>query len=167
MSFRENKTRSADAVKRCCSSSTRTDWSSFKTSSQAVQLYDFTVDGTVEIKYNWQVVGVQQIDLVYLDDADGYAGLSLDRTTYPQGSSVHFVMTDLQLNIDPTDEDSWTFATNATAQATTSTERSGTNGTQTFYQVFDENGDSTDCRCIWCFNIWNSKLNSSNHYEQS
>ena len=105
-----------------------------------IQAFSFAVDGTVEVKYN-KGGDPQQIDLVYLDDADEYADLSLDRATYPQGASVHFVMTDLQLNIDPTDEDSWTFTTNATAQATA--RQQGTNGTQTFYQIFDENGANT------------------------
>jgi hypothetical protein len=108
-----------------------------------IQVYTFTVDGTVEVKYN-KGTGVQQIDLVYLDDADGYAGLTLDRATYPQDSSVHFVITDLQLNIDPTDEDSWTFATNGTTQTGNRAIDGGaattTNGTGTHYQVFDENG---------------------------
>ena len=109
----------------------------------AIQLYDFTVDGTVEVKYN-KGGSPQQIDLVYLDDADGYAGLSMDRTSYPQDASVHFVITDLQLNIDPTDEDSWTFATNSSAQTGNRAIDGGaattTNGTGTHYQVFDENG---------------------------
>ena len=94
----------------------------------AIQVFNFAVDGNVEVKYN-KGGGVQQIDLVYLDDADGYAGLSLDREDYPPGASVHFTITDLQLNIDPTDEDSWTFSTPFGA-------------TETRYQVFDENGAS-------------------------
>ena len=64
-----------------------------------------------------------------MDDADGYAGLSLDREDYPPGASVHFTITDLQLNIDPTDEDSWTFGTEFGA-------------TSTRYQLFDENGEA-------------------------
>ncbi len=94
----------------------------------AIQVFNFAVDGTIEVKYN-KGGGEQQIDLVYLDDADGYAGLSLDREDYPPGASVHFTITDLQLNIDPTDEDSWTFSTPFGA-------------TETRYQVFDENGES-------------------------
>jgi hypothetical protein len=46
------------------------------------------------------------------DTADGYADLSLDRTTYPTDAQVHMTISDIWLNIDPTDEDSWTFATN-------------------------------------------------------
>ena len=53
----------------------------------------------------------------------------MDRTKYPQSAQVHATVTDnLWLNIDPTDEDSWTFGTNTTF------------GESTNYQVFDENG---------------------------
>jgi hypothetical protein len=34
-----------------------------------------------------------------------------DRAKYPQGAQVHFTVEDPWLNIDPTDEDSWTFDT--------------------------------------------------------
>jgi hypothetical protein len=66
----------------------------------------------------------------------------MDRSVYPRGAQVHVTITDLWLNIDPTDEDSWTFgalSTNAT----------------TMYQVFDENGaddgdnaDSSDVTAV-------------------
>jgi hypothetical protein len=58
---------------------------------------------------------------------EGMAKIDVDRTVYPRSAQVHATLTDLWLNIDPTDEDSWTFGalpTNAT----------------TFYQLFDENG---------------------------
>ena len=93
-----------------------------------IQLYTFSVDGTVEVKYN-KGGGAQQVNLVYLDDTSSYASLTLDRDSYPQGAHVHAVIVDFQLNIDPTDEDSWTFGT--------------TNG-NTFYQVFNENGEIDD-----------------------
>ena len=47
-------------------------------------------------------------------------------------------MTDVQLNIDPTDEDSWTWGTNATE------------GTTVFYQLFTENGAADADGTIWC-----------------
>jgi hypothetical protein len=53
--------------------------------------------------------------------------LESDRTVFPTGAQVHLTLTDLQLNIDPTDEDSWTWAT--------------AGSTATFYQLFDEDGD--------------------------
>jgi heme/copper-type cytochrome/quinol oxidase subunit 1 len=33
---------------------------------------------------------------------------------FPTGANVHLTLTDVQLNIDPTDEDSWTWGTNST-----------------------------------------------------
>src|SRR3990172_7821876 len=57
--------------------------------------------------------------------------MSLDRTSYTVGSQVHAVLTDGQLNIDPTDEDSWTFGTLSTEPKTN-------------YKIFDENGAATD-----------------------
>ena len=91
-----------------------------------IQLYQLALDGLVEIKYN-KDGNPQQINLVYLDDADGYADLSLDRYDYPNNAQVHVTITDFQLNIDPTDEDSWTFGTNMTNPIAV-------------YQAFDENG---------------------------
>ena len=106
----------------------------------AIQLFDFTVDGTVEVKYAGSGP-IQQIDLTYLDDADEYASMELDRTSYPRNSAVHMVVTDLMLNIDPTDEDSWTFSTNATQGTNYDSGIATTiNGTESFYQVFNENG---------------------------
>jgi hypothetical protein len=58
--------------------------------------------------------------------------LSLDRAVYPRLSQVHATITDLWLNVDPTDEDSWTFATNV----------DNSTSIDTFYQVFNENGQS-------------------------
>ena len=40
---------------------------------------------------------------------DDFASYSTDRTTYPHGADIHLVIDDMQLNIDPTDEDVWTF----------------------------------------------------------
>ncbi|MHA7646526.1 hypothetical protein [Nitrosopumilus sp. S4] len=90
-----------------------------------VQLYNLNPTGNVVIQYN-KGGGAQTTTLTF-DTVDNFAGLSLDRAIYPQGSQVHATITDLWLNIDPTDEDSWTWGA------------SSTNST-TFYQVFDENG---------------------------
>jgi hypothetical protein len=90
-----------------------------------IQLYDFNPTGNVEIKYN-KGGGTQTTTLTF-DTMDGYSKLTLDRTSYTTGSEVQTVLTDGALNIDPTDEDSWTFGTLPTAP-------------QTHYQIFDENG---------------------------
>jgi hypothetical protein len=89
-----------------------------------IQLYDFNPTGSVEIKYN-KGGGTQTTTLTF-DTLDTFSDLSLDRSSYTTGSEVHAVITDGQLNIDPTDEDSWTFATAAPFQ--------------TRYQLFNENG---------------------------
>jgi hypothetical protein len=90
-----------------------------------IQLYNFNPTGNVVVQYN-KGGGVQSTTLKF-DTVDQFAKLDLDRATYPRGAQVHATITDIQLNIDPTDEDSWTFQTNSTNKTT-------------MYQVFDENG---------------------------
>jgi hypothetical protein len=94
-----------------------------------IQLYDFSAGGSVIVQYN-KGGGVQKTTLSFDTIPSNMIGLSLDRSNYPINSQVHATMTDPQLNIDPTDEDSWTFGT------------SPTNST-IFYQLFDENGAKT------------------------
>ena len=91
-----------------------------------IQLYDLNPTGNVVIQYN-KGGGTQTTTLTF-DTVDGYAGAELDRSVYPQGAQLHATITDTWLNIDPTDEDSWTF---------------GTADGSTYYQVFDENGNET------------------------
>ena len=88
-----------------------------------VQLYDLSVGSDVSVQYRG-AGAVQKVDLKF-DTVEGFAGLSTDRSKYPFGAEVHLTVTDVILNIDPTDEDSWTFDI--------------TNG-NVFYQRFDENG---------------------------
>ena len=66
--------------------------------------------------------------MTYLNDASHLASLSLDRDYYPPGANVHMTITSLSHNIDPTDEDSWTY---------------DTDGGDAYYQVFDESGELT------------------------
>ena len=92
-----------------------------------IQLYNFVPTGNVVIQYN-KGGGVQTTTLTF-DTVDQFASAQIDRTQYPRGSEVHLTVTDAQLNIDPTDEDSWTWDTS-------------NDGTlHTLYQVFDENGN--------------------------
>ncbi|MBS3922481.1 MAG: hypothetical protein KGZ37_04945 [Nitrosarchaeum sp.] len=95
-----------------------------------VQLYSLSAGGNVVVTYN-KGGGAQTTTLTF-DTVDQFSGVSLDRTTYPQTSQVHATITDLWLNIDPTDEDSWTFGANATNATSKGT----------YYQVFNENGFS-------------------------
>jgi hypothetical protein len=90
-----------------------------------IQLYTLNPTGNVVIQYN-KGGGVQTTTLTF-DNVDQFAKSSLDKAKYTQGAQVHVTVTDLWLNIDPTDEDSWTFGTNAKALSAN-------------YQVFDENG---------------------------
>ena len=91
-----------------------------------IQLYSLNPTGNVVVQYN-KGGGVQSTTLTF-DTVDQFASVDLDRTSYPLNAEIHTTITDLWLNIDPTDEDSWTFATNAN------------NATDSFYQVFNENG---------------------------
>jgi len=90
-----------------------------------IQLYTLNPTGNVVIQYNKG--GGSQTTTLTFDTVDQFAGASLDKAKYTQSSQVHVTVTDLWLNIDPTDEDSWTFGTSATALSTN-------------YQVFNENG---------------------------
>ena len=89
-----------------------------------IQLYTFNPTGSIVVDYN-KGGGTQSATFTF-DTVDGFAGLALDRTIYPRGSQVHATVTDAWLNIDPTDEDSWSWDT--------------IEG-DTYYQVFDESGN--------------------------
>ncbi len=93
-----------------------------------VQLYNFNPTGNIVVQYN-KGGGVQSTTLKF-DTVDQFAKAALDQTKYTQGAQVHVTLTDLQVNIDPTDEDSWTFQTNSTNSTVS-------------YQVFNENGGAT------------------------
>jgi len=111
-----------------------------------VQLYSLNPTGNVVIQYA-KGGGVQSTTLTF-DSVDQFASASLDRTKYPQGAEIHATITDLWLNIDPTDEDSWTFGGNS------SNTQHGT-----YYQIFDENGKSDGDQKGAVFNI-KSKLSA-------
>jgi hypothetical protein len=99
-----------------------------------VQLYTLNPTGNVVIQYN-KGGGAQTTTLTF-DTVDQFAGAELDKASYTKGSQVHATITDLWLNIDPTDEDSWTFGTTGTGGSAPGVAPS------TNYQVFDENGNS-------------------------
>ena len=90
-----------------------------------IQLYEFNPTGNVVVQYN-RGGGVQSTTLTF-DAVDDFATLKLDRDAYTLGAQVHATITDAWLNIDPTDEDSWTFDTATGAM---------------FYQVYDESGNT-------------------------
>ena len=88
-----------------------------------IQLYTLSEGGNVVVQYN-KGGGAQSTTLTF-DTVDDYAGIELDRASYPLGAHVHATITDAWLNIDPTDEDSWTFNT--------------VNG-KAYYHVYNDNG---------------------------
>ncbi len=90
-----------------------------------IQTYDFNPTGNVIVQYN-KGSNVQTTSLTF-DTLDGYINTSFDRSSFPPGSEVHVTISDMELNFDPTDEDSITFDT--------------ANG-ETRYQVFDESGNN-------------------------
>ena len=68
-----------------------------------IQTYAFP--STIEIQYN-KAGGTQITTLEFDDNAPG---LSLDRSTYPPGATVHVAINDHRLSIDPTSADIWTW----------------------------------------------------------
>jgi hypothetical protein len=96
-----------------------------------IQLYPLNPTGNVVVQYN-KGGGAQTTTLTF-DSVDQFAGAELDKSSYGQGDEVHVTVTDLWLNIDPTDEDSWTFGTTGTGSSSDAT---------THYQVFNENGNA-------------------------
>ena len=90
-----------------------------------IQLYDFS--GPVVIQY-FKAGTVQEKALTFAS-LGNFADINLDNTLYSPDSQVLVTVTDRALNIDPTDEDSWTFSTSGTSPAIV-------------YQAFDENGQA-------------------------
>src|SRR3989344_3244542 len=94
-----------------------------------IQLYDFVPTGTVVLKYD-KAGGTQTTTLTF-DTMTGIS-LSTDRTLYPSNAFVHVTLQDFQLNIDPTDEDSWTWGSNI---------RDVTTNKTAFYMLFNDTGN--------------------------
>jgi hypothetical protein len=91
-----------------------------------IQLYDFTRYQTYDLVYE-RGGADEVIALSY--DRPGGQGLAFDKEHYGLSHEVGVTLSNNELNLDPTDEDSWTFGTlpsNAT----------------TYYQLFDENGNA-------------------------
>lgn len=88
-----------------------------------IQLFSF---GNINIQYN-PAGSPQQVSLDY--DEIKNISMFLDRTLYPNNAEVFLTIHDIQLNQDPTDEDSWTFGIGASPS--------------TFYQAFDNSGSNS------------------------
>ena len=88
-----------------------------------IQLFSFD---SVKIQYNPGGKSLQSVQLDY--DEIPNVLLNLDRELYPKNSQVFLTVSDIQLNQDPTDEDSWTF---------------GVDTNDVFYQAFDSSGNNS------------------------
>ena len=88
-----------------------------------IQLFSFD---KVNIQYNPGGKSPQSVELTY--DEIPTILLNLDRDLYPKNSQVFLTITDIQLNQDPTDQDSWTF---------------GVLSNDVFYQAFDDSGSNS------------------------
>jgi len=90
-----------------------------------IQLYDFFPSGNVQVDYH--IAGGRQSVVLIFDNSEEFINFEIGRTEYDIGDEVTIHITDFQLNIDPTDEDSWSFGTKPTTPTV-------------FYQLFDEDG---------------------------
>ena len=74
-----------------------------------IQAFEFTDDTSIDVIYNGSPD--QVVEITYTEDMDEFASYTLDRTVYPHNADIHLLIDDMQLNIDPTDEDFWAFNT--------------------------------------------------------
>ena len=73
---------------------------------------DINDDNLLPVIYNTSPS--QVVNVTYDADLDDFASYEFDRTSYPHGAQVFLTINDNQLNIDPTDEDTWTFNSTGT-----------------------------------------------------
>lgn len=88
-----------------------------------IQLYD--LGSAVAVRH-----GSGSVELEY-GTTDGVAALRLDRDVYPPGADVHLEVSDAWLNVDPTDEDSWTWGVGGESRGAM------------IYRAFDSRGNPT------------------------
>ena len=92
-----------------------------------IQLYDFSGFPT-DVTVDYHKAGGDQIVPLHFDRIPtNLISASVDRTAYPVNTQVFVQLNDPQLNIDPTEEDSWTWGANAT-------------NSTLYYQAFNRNG---------------------------
>ena len=95
-----------------------------------IQLFDFGSTGIpTPVQVDYQAAGGDQIvNLVFDRIPSQLISVTTDRTAYPTNANVFLTMNDPQLNIDPTEEDSWTWG-------------SSTTNNTLYYEAFDRNGN--------------------------
>ena len=87
---------------------------------------DISDDSTIKVVYN-KGGSAQEIDIKYEADMDDFASFGVDRSKYPHEAHVHLKIEDNILNIDPTDEDIWTWSADTT-------------NTNAYYMMFNSEG---------------------------
>ena len=88
---------------------------------------DISDDSTIKVIYN-KGGSPQSIDVRYEADMDDLASFGVDRSKYPHDAHVHLKIEDNILNIDPTDEDIWTWSADA-------------DNTHAYYMMFNSEGN--------------------------
>src|SRR5438309_5528801 len=102
----------------------------FSNAWPVIQLFDFGSGSgnlaTVAVDYN-KAGGDQIVTLSFDRIPTNLISSSVDRTAYPVNTQMFLQVNDPQLNIDPTEEDSWTWGANAT-------------NSTLYYEAFTRNG---------------------------
>ena len=105
-------------------------------------MYDFTI-GTFDVVY--EQAGADEVVSLDYDSGgmDDVAGMEVDRLSAPQGAEVHLVITDNQLNIDPTAEDIVMFQVTTGSEGVSFTNRTDGKAAGDYLAYdnnFDDNG---------------------------
>src|SRR4029077_18391112 len=104
-----------------------TPGSGFTKAWPIIQLYDFSgFPTTVTVDYQ-KAGGDQIVNLTFDRIPRNLISSTVDRTAYPVNTQMFLQVNDPQLNIDPTEEDSWTWGANAT-------------NSTLYYMAFNRNG---------------------------
>ncbi|MDE1863593.1 MAG: hypothetical protein KGI33_11880, partial [Thaumarchaeota archaeon] len=119
--IRENKTLNSNPSGYAANAKLESVW-------PIIQLYDFSgFPQTVVVDYQ-AAGGDQVVNLTFDRIPSNLISVTPDRTAYPQNTQVFLTMNDPQLNVDPTEDDVWTWGANAS------------NNTL-YYQAFDRNAN--------------------------
>ena len=74
-----------------------------------IQVYEFKDDSPVDITHN-----AETVTLRYKADLSDLASIRVDRADVPAGGQVHVAISDVQLNLNPTEDDIWYMWANGT-----------------------------------------------------
>ncbi|MDA7944179.1 MAG: hypothetical protein MPJ06_09320, partial [Nitrosopumilus sp.] len=78
---------------------------------------DISDDSQLKVIYN-KGGSPQEITIRYESDMDDFASLVLDRENYPHNTFVHMTLNEALFNVDPTDEDLWSWLASVGADPT-------------------------------------------------